>query len=242
MKENYIIFAVVLGLILIMMLVEIVFTDWLYLLVENFGEYLEAGLTSASDSDLTSEAGLVDIFLLPITLLDNLSNPDADRIATLFSVPITLLFSLSSLVYDLLTAVPAVYYATDHCPGPKGIFSILSQRPLRYLLASLLSVTLFYTGLLLFIIPGILMVLVHPLYIHYVFTTDLDLGICLSRSFKKMFQDFPSFFVVSLICFLFDIVSMLFFLLPVFVVWPMTELYKQNYIHHKGLVSAKKLA
>ena len=82
--------------------------------------------------------------------------------------------------------------------------------------------------------------LVQPFYIHYVFATNLDLGTCLSKSFKGMFQDFASFFVISLLCTLAIFGSILLCILPVLVVLPMAELYMQNYIHYKGLVSAQE--
>ena len=142
----------------------------------------------------------------------------------------------------LITAIPVIYYAEDRCPIPSEIVSILSRKPLRYLLAGFLFVTATGIGLLLYIIPGILMILSHPLYVHYVFTTDLNLMTCLSKAFKGMFQDFSSFLVVSLLCFLAVICSIILCIFPVPAVLPMTELYMQNYIHHKGLVSARELA
>ena len=86
------------------------------------------------------------------------------------------------------------------------------------------------------------MFLASPLYVHYVFTTDLNLITCLSKAFKGMFQNFGSYFVVSLLCFLAVIGSTVLCVFPVLVVLPMTALYMQNYIHYKGLVRAQEPA
>jgi len=96
-------------------------------------------------------------------------------------------------------------------------------------------------GLLLCVIPGVLMILVTPLYIHHVFTTDLNLMTCMNKAFKGMFQGFGSFSVVSFLCFLAVPGSTAVFPLLILAVLPMTALYLQNYIHHKGLVSTRSL-
>ena len=155
------------------------------------------------------------------------------------SLPTTI---LANLVYMLMVAVPAIYYATDQCPGPGETLRILTRKPLRYLLAGFLFAVAVAVGLLLCIIPGILVGLTTPLYVYYVFTTDLDLINCLSKAFKGMFQDFGSYLVVSLLCGLAVIASILLCFLPSLVVLPMTALYIQNYIHHKGLVRAREVA
>ena len=164
----------------------------------------------------------------------------SEIISLVVSLPTTTI--LSSLAWVLMTAVPAIYYATDHCPGPREIFGVLGRRPLRYLLAGFVFFVIVVIGLLFCIVPGILVMLAHPLYVHYVFTTDLDPGTCMSKAFKGMFQDFVSFFVISILCALAVFGSILLCVLPALVVFPMAELYMQNYIHHKGLVSARELA
>jgi len=163
----------------------------------------------------------------------------ASFISAIGSLPTTIIANLAGI---LMMAVPAIYYTTDRCPNPGEIASILSQKPLRYLLAGFQFVIVGVVGLLLCIVPGILVSLTSPLYVHYVFTTDLDLITCLSKSFKGMFQDFGSYFVVSLLCSLVVIGSTLLCFFPVLAALPMTGLYMQNYIHHKGLVRARELA
>ncbi|KKZ12228.1 MAG: hypothetical protein TH68_07750 [Candidatus Synechococcus spongiarum 142] len=161
--------------------------------------------------------------------------------------PVVLLHSLllrrilSSLLEILITAVPAIYYTTDRCPKPGEIVGILTRKPLRYVLSVFLFAIVEIVGLLLCIIPGILVSLTTPLYVYYVFTTDLELTNCLSKSFKGIFQD-SGYLVVSLLCGLAVIASILLCFFPCLVVLPMTALYMQNYIHYKGLVRARELA
>jgi len=150
--------------------------------------------------------------------------------------------TLASLAWILFTVVPALYYTTDRCPKPGEIVDILTRRPLRYVLGGVLYALAVYIGYLLCIVPGILASLAYPLYVYYVFTTDLSLTTCLSKAFKGMFQDFGSYFLVSLLCFLAVIVSTVLCIFPILAVLPMTQLYMQNYIHHKGLVRARELA
>ena len=164
----------------------------------------------------------------------------ADRlIYSVGSLPTTILANLTSI---LIMAVAAIYYATDRCPNLVEIVDILIHKPLRYLLAGFYFVMAGGIGFLLWMIPGILVLLTSPLYVHYVFTTDLNLITCLSKAFKGMFRNFGSYFVVSLLCSLAVIGSTVLCFLPVLAVLPMTALYMQNYIHHKGLVSAREIA
>ncbi len=171
------------------------------------------------------------------------SNLQADAIAsfisTVGSLPTTILANLASI---LMMAVAAIYYTTDRCPHPGEIVGILSHKPLRYLLAGFQFVIVGTIGLLLGVIPGILVFLASPLYVHYVFTTNLNLITCLSKALKGMFQNLGSYFVVSLLCFLAVIGSTVLCIFPVLAMLPMTALYMQNYIHHKGLVGARELA
>ncbi len=149
---------------------------------------------------------------------------------------------LVNLVLALMTAVAAIYYATDHCPSPGETLFIITRKPLRYLMAGLLFFVVEVIGLLFCVIPGILVTMSAPIYIHHVFTTDLELMTCLSKSLKAMFQDFIPYLVATILCGLAVFLSALCFILPVLAVWPMTTLYMQNYIHHKGLVSPRELA
>ena len=163
----------------------------------------------------------------------------AEVISHAGSLPTTILNSLAAV---LMTVVPVLYYTTDRCPRPGEILGILTRRPWRYLMGGVLFTAASVVGLLLCVVPGILVGMATPIYVHHVFTTDLDLLTCLSKSFKAMFRDHGAFLGISLLCGLATIASLLLCILPVLVAWPMTQLYLQNYIHHKGLVSAREPA
>lgn len=220
-KGNAPTFAMIWGLILITALIDLIVSGSFYFLsLESLSSLLEEDMIFGGQSDLQIE------------LIANL-------ISTIGSLPTTILANLASI---LMMAVAAIYYTTDRCPHPGEIVGIISHKPLRYLLAGLQFVFVGAIGLLLCVIPGILVFLASPLYVHYVFTTDLNLITCLSKAFKGMFQNFGSYFVVSLLCFLAVIGSTLLCFFPVLVMLPMTALYMQNYIHHKGLVGAREPA
>ena len=187
--------------------------------------------------------GIIALFLVALFLIDQFLtlkvNTYLGSIQIWVDVPTTI---LACLVNILMTSVPAIYYTTDHCPAPGQIFSIIYRKPRRYVLAGFLFAIVTIIGLLLCIIPGILVILSTPLYVHYVFATDLSLTTCLSKTVKGTFQNFGGFFVVSLLCGLAMSISMILCIFPVLAVWPMTQLYLQNYIHYKGMVRARALA
>lgn len=215
-RHNAPTFAAIWGLILITALIDTVFSISLHFVSLHY--LLEENI--GAYSDLQADA-------------------IASFISTVGSLPTTILANLASI---LMMAVAAIYYTTDRCPHPGEIVGILSHKPLRYLLAGFQFVIVGAVGLLLCVIPGILVFLASPLYVHYVFTTNLNLITCLSKALKGMFQNFGSYFVVSLLCFLAVIGSTVLCIFPVLAMLPMTALYMQNYIHHKGLVGARELA
>ena len=144
----------------------------------------------------------------------NIGEYQAILIVNVSSLPTTILANLAGI---LMTAIAAIYYATDYCPKSGEIVGIIARKPLRYVLAGFLFLLASSIGLLLCIIPGILVALAQPLYVYYVFTTDLDLTTCLSKGFKGMFQNFGSFFVVSLLSSLAVIISTVSIIFPIFI-------------------------
>ena len=182
--------------------------------------------------------GIVALFLVALFLIDQFLTLKLytylGPIYILIDVPTTV---LACLIYIFMTSIPTIYYTADHCPAPGEIFSIIYRKPRRHVLAAFLFTIVTVIGLLLFIIPGILMALATPIYVHYVFTTDLSLTTCLSKAVKATFQNFGGFFVVSFLCGLAMLISGI-LIFPALIVWPMTQLYLQNYIHYKGMVRA----
>ena len=182
--------------------------------------------------------GIVALFLVALFLIDQFLTLKLytylGPIYILIDVPTTV---LACLIYIFMTSIPAIYYTADHCPAPGEIFSIIYRKPRRHVLAAFLFTIVTVIGLLLFIIPGILVALATPIYVHYVFTTDLSLTTCLSKAVKATFQNFGGFFVVSFLCGLAMLISGI-LIFPALIVWPMIQLYLQNYIHYKGMVRA----
>lgn len=184
--------------------------------------------------------GIIALFLIASLLIDQFL---ALKLYTYLGpiqiwvdVPTTILACLANI---LMISVPAIYYTTDHCPAPGEIFSIIYRKPRRYVLAGFLFTIVTIIGLLLCLIPGILVVLSTPLYVHYVFATDLSLTTCLSKTVKATFQNFGGLFLVSSYSGLAIVISVILCIFPVLAVWPMTQLYLQNYIHYKGIAIAR---
>ena len=90
------------------------------------------------------------------------------------------LFSL----FVLVTAVSAIYYATDRCPGPGKTFSILTRRPLHYIVAvALLFIILDVAESLIFLL------MTKPVLTNIMATiTDSDIQNPYTRNFIDFYQ------------------------------------------------------
>jgi len=105
----------------------------------------------------------------------------------------------SGMVYVLIAAVPVIYYTTDHCPKPGEIVDMLFGYQLwRSVHAGIFFAIATFIGFILCIIPAILVGLSYPLYVHYVFATDLSIETCLSRAVKKVVEGGGNFLLVSI--------------------------------------------
>jgi len=143
----------------------------------------------------------------------------------------------------LMTAVPVIYYTRDRCPKLGEIVSIIHSKLWRYIYATFMFGIVFIIGFFLCIVPSILVGLTWPIYINYIVSTDLSIRTSLSKAFKGLRVGGGPFLMVSILLFLADIVAQaVLWGIPLLVVLPMTTLYMQNYIHHKGLVRARELA
>jgi hypothetical protein len=93
----------------------------------------------------------------------------------------------ANLVGVLLTAVPALNYATGKVITPATALRLLAQRPLRYFLAGVLATVWIVVGLLLCVLPGLAIAMVMPVYINRIFTTDQSVGEALISSFQAVY-------------------------------------------------------
>lgn len=94
---------------------------------------------------------------------------------------------VANLVGVLLTAVPALYYETGRVITVNKAFQQMCQRPVRYLLAGMLSTLAIVIGLLLCILPGLAFVLVMPVYINRIFVTDQPVVEALLGAFQAVY-------------------------------------------------------
>lgn len=100
-------------------------------------------------------------------------------------IPFTI---LSNLVAVLFAAVPAIYYVTGETVTVDGAFRALLQRPWRYLLAGILITVVSVVGLLLCVLPGVAVLLVTPVYVNKIFTTDMPILDAFSSSFQAVYR------------------------------------------------------
>lgn len=84
----------------------------------------------------------------------------------------------------LLTAVPALHYATGAVITVREAFAELLARPWRYLLAWLLFTLATAAGILLCVLPGIAVALVTPVYVNLIFTGERPILEAFTSSFQ----------------------------------------------------------
>ena len=95
---------------------------------------------------------------------------------------------LSSLVGVLFAAVPAMYYTTGEKVTIDGAFRTLYRRPSRYLLAGILYVVSVVVGFVFCVLPGIAVLLVTPVYVNKIFTTEMSILDAFSSSFQAVYR------------------------------------------------------
>ena len=100
-------------------------------------------------------------------------------------IPFTI---LSNLVAVLFAAVPALHYVSGETVTVDRAFRTLFQRPWRYLLAGVLFTVVSTLGLLLCVLPGVAVLLVTPVYVNKIFTTDMAILDAFSSSFEAVYR------------------------------------------------------
>ncbi len=100
-------------------------------------------------------------------------------------IPFTI---LSNLVAVLFAAVPALHYVSGETVTVDRAFRTLFQRPWRYLLAGVLFTVVSTLGLLLCVLPGVAVLLVTPVYVNKIFTTDMAILDAFSSSFQAVYR------------------------------------------------------
>ena len=147
---------------------------------------------------------------------------------------------LSSLVGVLFVAVPAMYYHGGETIAVNDAFASLMRRPLRYLLAGVLLSLVAAIGFVLFILPGLAVVLVMPIYVNRIFLTNQSIADAFAASFRAVYRSSNgmSFLGIELLAWLLVVVvSMCTCGLGALVAVPVSTFYLQNAAYHKGLIS-----
>lgn len=143
-----------------------------------------------------------------------------------------------SLIASVFYAIPAIYYFKGEVVTTSQAFREIAARPARFILAGLLITIAATVGYLLCIVPGILVSLVFPIYIHKIFNTDISVFQSFLSSFKSVFSTGPGWEFVAIqfaVYLLILISSLLTCGLGALVAAPVATFYVQNYAFYKGL-------
>jgi len=95
---------------------------------------------------------------------------------------------LGNVVGVLSAAVPALYYATGEKISVNDAFGILFKRFWRYLLAGILLALAAVVGFFFCILPGVAVLLVTPVYVNKIFTTEMTILDAFGSSFQAVFR------------------------------------------------------
>jgi hypothetical protein len=147
---------------------------------------------------------------------------------------------LSSLVGVLFVAVPALYYESGEVIGVTEAFAALMRRPWRYLLAGILFALVCTIGFLFCIVPGVLVVLVMPVYVNRIFVTNLPITDAFAGAFQSVYRSPHGLSYVGLeilAWLLVVLVSICTCGLGALLAVPVSTFYLQNAAYHKGVIS-----
>ena len=147
---------------------------------------------------------------------------------------------LSSLVGILFAAVPAMYYSTGEIITVDGAFRALLQRPWRYLLAGILFTIAAVVGTLFCVLPGIAVLLITPVYVNKIFTTEMSILDAFGSSFQAVFRSEHGWAFVGiqiLAGLVVIVVSVCTCGLGILVAPPMASFYVQNAAYRQGVLT-----
>jgi hypothetical protein len=108
--------------------------------------------------------------------------------------------NLAAFVFSVLGGfeVPAMYYATGETVAIVDAFKALFRRPWRYLIAGILFVVAVLVGFTFCFLPGIVVLLVAPVYVGKIFTTELSILAAFGSSFQAVYCSENSFTFVAI--------------------------------------------
>jgi len=147
---------------------------------------------------------------------------------------------LTSLVGVLFIAVPAMYYEGGETITTAAAFKLLFGRPLRYFLAGLLFSVVTTIGFFLCVLPGIVVMLVSPVFVNLIFNTDRQIFDAFGDSFQAVYRSPHGFSFIG-IQVLTWIVVLIFSVctcgLGALLAVPLANFYIQNVAYQRGLIS-----
>ena len=160
----------------------------------------------------------------------------AQLLGSIASFPISILNNLFGV---LLIAVPTIYYSSEEVVSFKGIINKVSSSFWRYIMAGILWTFFVFIGYLFCIIPGIILTLITPIYVHKIFATDLGIIESVQSSWSSLFNsgNAISFFGMSIfIGFITIICTLITCLLGGLVFVPLSWFYIINYSYNIGIL------
>lgn len=95
---------------------------------------------------------------------------------------------IGQLLVVLLSAIPAVYFATGETIAPGAAFNLLLARPWRYILAGIVFGAAVLVGFFLCVLPAFAVGFVGPVYTNKIFTSDMGVFDALSSSFSDVYK------------------------------------------------------
>lgn len=144
-----------------------------------------------------------------------------------------------SLIASIFYAIPAIYYFKGEIVTTSQAFRDIAARPVRFIFAGLLITIAATVGYLLCVIPGIIVSLIFPAYIHKIFNTDISVFQSFFDSFKSVYGSSAGweFVVVQFAVYLLVFISTLLTCgLGALVAAPVATFFVQNYAFYKGII------
>jgi hypothetical protein len=154
------------------------------------------------------------------------------------NLPFSILYQLlAGLLGVLLSAFPALYFVTGVHPDYPAGLRLLRGNPRRYVLAGLLASVAGGIGILLCLIPGLIVMVITPIYVRRIFTTDEPIWPAFQASFRDLFTSPHGWGLVGyeLLALLLLAISALFCLVPLLVTVPLAAIFIQQYLAAWGL-------
>jgi hypothetical protein len=214
------------------------------LYVANWRPYVFVQLTLVGLAVVSMAISLVIALLTPLltagVAADARESVDS-LVQSALNLPFSILYQVAAgLIGVLLSAFPALYFATGIHPDFAAGLRLLRERFPRFLLAGVLIALAAVIGLLLCLIPGLIVMVVTPIYIRRIFTTDQPIWPALLASFRDLFESPHGWGLAGyeLLASVLVLISALFCLLPLFITIPLAAIFIQQYVASWGLGAA----